>query len=134
MTPGDPERRIERDVDDEIRFHLESRVRDLVAQGEPEVSARRRAEAEFGDVSASRRELAAVDRERSERAFIARWIGALSQEVRYAARALRRSPAFTIAATVVLGIGIGATVAIFALVEGVLLRPLPFGHPDWLVG
>src|SRR5262249_6236178 len=99
MMTGDPERRIERDIDDEIRFHLESRVRDLMAQGEPEAAARRRAEAEFGDLSASRRELAAVDRQRSERAFLARWIGALGQDVRYAGRALRRSPAFTIAAT-----------------------------------
>ncbi|HKW00300.1 MAG TPA: ABC transporter permease [Vicinamibacterales bacterium] len=134
MTAGDPRRRIERDIDDEIRFHLESRVRDLVAKGEPDAEARRRAEAEFGDLSASRRELAAVDQRRSERGLVARWIGAVGQDVRYAARSLRRSPAYTIAATAVLSVGIGATVTIFAIVEGVLLRPLPFGHPDRLVG
>lgn len=133
MTTPDPERRIERDVDDELAFHLESRVRELMARGESEDAARRRAAAEFGDLTASRRELAAVDRRRDRRGSIGRWARALGHDLWYAARSLRRTPAFTIAATTVLTIAIGASLAIFAVVEGVLLRPLPFGHPNRLV-
>jgi putative ABC transport system permease protein len=58
----------------------------------------------------------------------------LSQSVRFAWRSLRRTPVFTVAAVATLAIGIGASAAIFAVVDGVLLRPLPYGHPDRLVG
>src|SRR5262245_47670118 len=59
---------------------------------------------------------------------------AVLQTLRYAARSLRRTPAFSFTAIFTLVIGIGASVAIFALLNGVLLRPLPFGNPDRLVG
>jgi predicted permease len=129
-----PEGHIERDVNDEIAFHLESRVRELIAFGQSEETARRNAEAQFGDLRASRRELAAVDRHRRRRERIGRWLDTIAQDLRYAVRSLRRSPAFTIAAALTLVIGIGASVAIFAVVHDVLLRPLPFGNPERLVG
>jgi hypothetical protein len=62
-----PEAGIERDVEDEITFHLESRVAELIARGQPEETARQYAQAEFGDLGAARRELAAVDRHRRRR-------------------------------------------------------------------
>jgi predicted permease len=128
-----PAGRIERDVDDELAFHVESRVGELTASGHSEESARRYAEAEFGDLGASRRELTAVDRHRRRRELRTLWLEATAHDFRRAARSLRRSPLFTIAATLTLIIGVGASVAIFALVNGVLLRPLPFGNPERLV-
>jgi putative ABC transport system permease protein len=134
LEPRTSDGRIARDVDDEIAFHLESRVRELTERGQSEDMARRNAEAEFGDVRASRRELAAVDRHRWRRERTAQWLDATAQDLRHAVRALLGSPSFTIAATLTLAIGVGSSVAIFAFVNGVLLRPLPYGHPDRLVG
>lgn len=128
-----PAGRIERDVDDEIAFHIESRVGELTTKGVSEESARRYAESEFGDLSASRRELTAVDRHRHRRELRAFWLEATAHALRHAARSLCRSPLFTVAAILTLVIGIGASVAIFAVVDGVLLRPLPFGNPERLV-
>jgi len=128
-----PAGRIERDVDDEIAFHIESRVAELTAKGASEETARRYAEAEFGDLRASRRELTVVDRHRRRRERRALWLEAAAHAFRQAARSLYRAPLFTTAATLTLVIGIGASVAIFAVVDGVLLRPLPFGNPERLV-
>jgi putative ABC transport system permease protein len=132
-TLHNPGGRIERDVDDELAFHLQCRVDELIAAGVSPETARRRAEEEFGDLLESRRELAAVDRHRRRRERVFRWIDATSLEVRHALRSLTRAPAFTVAAVLTLVIGIGSVVAIFAVVNGVLLRPLPFGHPERLV-
>ena len=101
--------RIERDVDDEIAFHLESRVRELMERGESEEAARRFAEAEFGDLAASRRELEAVDRQRRRRERNAQWADGLAQDFRLAIRSLRRSPGFTGAVVLTNLTGLSAT-------------------------
>jgi putative ABC transport system permease protein len=116
-------RRLERDVADEIRFHLEARAEELIAQGVPAVEARRRAEAEYGDVVESQRELAAVDRgrlgqERREELFLS-----FIDDLRYAARGLLRRPALLIVTTFALTIGIAANAVMFGVVDQLLLRP-----------
>ncbi|HEU4631138.1 MAG TPA: ABC transporter permease [Gemmatimonadaceae bacterium] len=126
-------RAVERDVDDEIRFHLESRVEALLAAGHAPAAARAIAEREFGDVAAARGELADVDRRLRARQARAGWLEALAHDVRHALRGLRRQPLYALAALVTLAVGIGATTAVFSVVRGVLLRPLPYPEADRVV-
>jgi len=119
-----------RDVDDELAFHLEMRTREFVEQGFSEEEARRKAAASFGDVGAIGSDLRS---ERGERnAAIERrdfWVG-VRMDVKYALRALRQHRAFTAASIATLGLGIGATLAVFTVVNGVLVRPLPYKDPE----
>ena len=124
---------VEREVDEEITFHIESRIRELIAQGQSAEDARRTAEMEFGDRRASRRELAAVDRHRRRRERIAHWMETTVQDLRYALRALRRAPGFAITVVLCVAIGIGLTTTIVGAVNAVLVRPLPYADADRLV-
>jgi putative ABC transport system permease protein len=132
VSIGDPP--IEAAVDDEIAFHVESRVTELRAQGLSEHDARRIALDEYGDVQASRRELAAVDRHLHRRRRVASTLDGITQDIRHAIRSLRRRPTFCLAALGTLAIGIGALTTMFALVDAILLRPLPYRDPERLVG
>jgi predicted permease len=110
---------------EEMRFHLEQYTHDLIAAGHSPEEAARRARIEFGsmdNVTLDCREA------RGLRAF-----DMLQQRVRYAARILRKHPAFTVTALATLAITVGANLAIFAIVDAVLLRPLPFPDPSRLV-
>ena len=129
-----PGGRIEREIDEEIAFHLESRISALIAGGSSPDEARRIAESEYGDLRASRRELTTVDRHRRRRERATHWADSIAQDLRFAARALRRSPAYAATAVFTLVIGVAASVAIFAIVNSVLLRPLPFPDADRLIG
>ena len=129
-----PERAVEKDVDEELAFHIESRVHDLIRQGMAPADARRAAESEFGDLAASRRELASVDRHRRRRERVANLVSAVTQDFQHAARSLGRARAFTATATITLVLGVGALVAMFAVVDAVLVRPLPFPDADRLIG
>jgi predicted permease len=122
-----------RDVDDELRFHLESRVQELVAAGHAREHAERVAAQEFGDVRAARAELTAIDRGRLRRAGWRQAWESWWQDLRFAVRALRRRPGFAAAALLTLALGLGVTGAVFAVADAALLRPLPYAAPERLI-
>src|SRR4051812_2134577 len=116
---------LDRDLDEELQFHLEQLVEANLAQGLSPEAARRDALLAIGGVEQRKEECRDVRR--------VRWVGDLIQDLRYAFRTLRLRPAFATASIVTLSLGIGTTVAMFVVVEGVLLRPLPFPEPDRLL-
>ncbi len=109
----------------EIALHLELEAAKYVAQGVPAAEAARRARVAFGGLDAVREE------HRDGRSL--RWVRDFLADIRYSLRTLRRNPALAVTAVGTLALGIGATVAIFTAVSAVLLRPLPFAHPESLV-
>ncbi|MPY90326.1 MAG: FtsX-like permease family protein [Luteitalea sp.] len=116
--------RLQREMDEELRFHIEAYVDDLVQAGVPAAEARRRARSEFGSVDARKEEC--------REALGLRLVDELTGDLRYAWRQLRRSPAFTAVAVVSLALGIGANTAIFSLMETALWRSIPVHRPEQL--
>jgi predicted permease len=127
------ERSIQRDVDDELAFHMEMREDKLRRLGfAPEV-AHTVAQERFGDASRVRDECLDIDRQYAREVRMTEWIESLWSDFQYALRTFRRMPVFTSVATITLALGIGATTAMFTLVNGILLRPLPYPNADRLV-
>jgi putative ABC transport system permease protein len=120
--------RLEADLDKELRFHFEFQVADKVRSGIPESEARRLTRIEFGGIEQIKENC------RERRGTM--WLESLLQDVRYALRQLGRSPGFTLTAVLTLALGIGATTAIFTLVQQVMLQSLPVARPDqlWRIG
>lgn len=118
-------RDFERGMNEELRDHMERYANDLVRSGVSPEEATKRARIEFGNLNSIQEEC----RE-------ARWLhpfDELLRQTRYAARLLRKSPGFTITALLTLAVCLGANLTIFAVMDSVLLRPLPFPHADRLV-
>ena len=125
--------RVAGEVDDELAFHIEGRIRELEATGMSRAEAEREARKRFGDYAAYRAETKSIDEASYTRAARIEWRDAIAREVKHSARVLWRTPAFTAIAFVTLAIGIGATTAIYSVLEGVVLRPLPYPEPDRVV-
>jgi predicted permease len=117
--------RMEREMDEEIRFHIESHAAELVSRGVPRQEALRRARLEFGWIETTKEEC--------RDAVGVSFLEALMQDVRHGVRTLLRMPVFTVITVGVLALGIGANTAIFSVVDAVLLRPLAYRDSGRLV-
>ena len=115
----------ENDLDDEMRFHLEKEIEQNLASGMSATEARRRALVAFGGVQQAR--------ESVKRVYWIHWWEILLNDARYGLRMLRKSPAFSVAAVMILALGIGMNSAIFSLIDAVLFRTLPGKDPQNLV-
>jgi predicted permease len=118
-------RRSLKDLDDDIREHIERETQDHIARGLSPEDARAEALKGFGSV--------ALATENTRAVWIPVWIDQLWQDVRYAWRMLRRSPGFSAVVVLTLAIGIGLNTAVFSVVDAVLLRPAAFAHPERVV-
>jgi putative ABC transport system permease protein len=116
-------RDVDRELDDEVRFHVEMQTQKNVQAGMSPTEARRAALLKFGGVEQTRE--AARDTRKL-------WLDSIWQDLRFGLRGLRRNPGFTAAVVLTLGLGIGANSAIFSVVNGLMLRPLPVRDADRL--
>ena len=120
-------------VEEEFAFHLDMRTAELVQQGWEPDAARAEARRQFGDLDEARNYCKRTDERRERQTMRTELLDGLAQDVSFAIRTLRRAPGFTLIAALTLAIGIGANTAIFSVVRGILLRPLPFADPSRLV-
>jgi predicted permease len=118
-------RTLESSLDGELRYHLDRRIGDMVQSGLSESEARRRALLELGGLTQIKEEVRDV--------WLARWLRDFVYDLRFSARSFVRTPAFTAAAVLSLALGIGATTAIYSLVDQILLRALPVQQAERLV-
>jgi len=118
-------RRLDHDIDDELRSHLEMRAQDNIAAGMSADEARYDARRRFGN--------AALVKEDTRSADIVTWLETTAQDLGYGLRSLRKSPGFAAVAILTMALGIGATTAIFSVVDATLLHPLVYPHPEQLV-
>jgi predicted permease len=126
-------RKPQAEVDEELSFHLEQRVREYEARGLDPVAARAAAMQRFGDLDAVRRECARLLDEERRASDRRDWLGGLRQDLLFGLRCALRAPLFTLLALVTLALGIGGNTAMFSLVSNILLRELPFREPEQLV-
>ena len=117
--------KVEADLGRELQFHIAERISALKRSGLSEEEARQKVRQEFGGIEQVKEEC------RDARSTL--WIESLTKDVSYALRGMRRTPGFTIIAVLILALGIGASMAIFRMLDSALLRPLPFPEANRLV-
>ncbi len=113
------------ELDEELEFHIAQSLDRNIAAGMPPDEARRRAAVEFGSMGRAR--------EQCHEQRPGWWLGTVAQDARYALRGFRRNPLFTFTLLATLTLGIGATTAVFSVVDRILFRPLPYAHADRIV-
>ena len=112
--------RLEGDLYCELQYHIDRRVTDLIHSGLPEPEARRRVALELGGATQLREEVRDI--------WLNRWIRDFVRDLRFSARSILRSPSLTAAAVLSLALGIGATTALYSLIDQIVLRALPVDH------
>src|SRR3984893_10777414 len=118
-------RRLESDMARECQYRIDRRVTDLIHSGLPEPEARRRVALELGGSTQLREEVRDI--------WLTRWLPDFVHGLRFSERSIRRSPSFTATAVLSLALGIGATTALYSLIDQIVLRALPVDHPERLV-
>ena len=121
------------DVKDELRFHIESKVDELVGKGWSREDARKEAERQFGNILAVQHAGERIGEHMDRRRRFSDYWADTVRDFRFTLRTLRRDAGFTVVATLILTLAIGANIAVFAVVNTLLLRPLPFPDAHQLV-
>ena len=115
----------DQELDDELRDHLERKTDEYVAKGMTQEEAHRRARIDLGGIEQTK--------EKCRDARRVNWIEDFAQDLRFSLRMLQKSPAFALAAILTLALGIGTTVAVFSVVDTIILRPLSYAASTQLV-
>ena len=121
------------DVDDELQFHLQTKIEHLEAAGMPPGQARREALRQFGPVSPVREECRTIGHGRQQKASRAEYFAGWFRDFSYTVRLLSRTKGLTVAIIFILALGIGANTAVFTLLDRLLFRPLPVPQPSHLL-
>jgi putative ABC transport system permease protein len=121
------------DVEDELQFHLEMVARELTDDGWPPEAARAEALRRFGDLEGTRRICGDLDMSKETQMKWFQALEAFGQDLRYAGRQLWKNPGFTLVVVLTLALAVGASTAIFSVVHGILLRPLPYPEPERVI-
>ena len=127
------EHRVQQDIDREFRFHIEARIEGLVAGGMSREAAEAEIRRKFGDYRQYSEETRNIDVDVVRSRARQELLHSIWRNARLALRTLARTPGFSVLAIITLSLGIGATAAIFSVLDSVVLRPLPFARPDELV-